>query len=370
MFINADLANLRALVAGNPNIHAHEKFGDIGVNKLSFLMDRLRLFYQNYPIENVSCSLTFIIKVDDTISNPILSTTQLKGKRQLLSLDDVHVHLNSLSGKSVIFQILGDGTYELCYAESHPVFVKDELLNNHIIYCFSNQKEIFYIGDYVDEVIPISPLFPSTFCTPTYHTLNDALNTYYLKMARESTCKILQNIWYGNATGPRLLLNNKPEYIMRNSLTQALSMTLKDADVRAEQNTDESKPVDIKISWLHSKATALIEIKWLGSSVKVSPKDPSKPYTTYSDSRAHDGAHQLINYIDNEYTSSPDRIPQAYLVIFDARRNNLKGPDDTIAKEDAFHFENEDIVYDEKFDSLDYFNKPLRFYLRPRYSSL
>ncbi len=370
MFINADLANLRALVAGNPNIHAHEKFGDIGVDKLSFLMDRLRLFYQNYPIENVNFSLTFFVKVDGSIADTIFPAVELKGKKKLLSLDDVHIHLNSLSNKSVIFQILDDGTYEIFYAEKNPVFVKDDLLNNHIVYCFSNKKECFYIGEHVDEVIPISPLFPSTFCTPTYHTLNDALNTYYLKMARESTCKILQTIWYGSSTGPRLLLNNKPEYIMRNSLTQALSMTLKDADVRAEQNTDESKPVDIKISWIHSKATALIEIKWLGSSVKVTSKDPSKPYTSYSDSRAHDGAQQLINYIDNEYTSSPDRIPQAYLVIFDARRNNLKGPEDTISKEDAFYFENEDIIYDKKLDDLNYFNKPLRFYLRPRYSSL
>jgi len=371
MLINTDLTHLRKIIASNPNLHAFEKFGEIGSTKLSFLMDKLRTFYQNYPAENLSFDLTFFIKVNaDQDKEQDVNSILPEYRKKISSLDDVHIHISSLSQKSVLFQVYDDGTCEISYTDNYPVLVKEIIGKNYIVYCFTDNKETFYIGDHVDEMIPFSPLFPSNFCSPTYHSLNDALQNYYIKMARESSCKILQNIWHGGLTGPRLVLNNKPERIMRNSLLQALVITLTDADVRPEQNTDESKPVDIKVTWLHSKATALIEIKWIGSSLILSPKNPSKPFTTYDDSRAHDGAQQLLNYIDNEYTSSPDRIPQAYLVVFDARRNNIKGPDDKISLADAFHYESKEIVYDEKYSELGYYSAPYRFYLRPRVSSL
>lgn len=56
---------------------------------------------------------------------------------------------------------------------------------------------------------------------------------------------------FGNAgvgvDGPRLVLVNRPESIMRDSLIQALQLVLRDANARPEHNTDETKPVDVRV---------------------------------------------------------------------------------------------------------------------------
>ena len=59
---------------------------------------------------------------------------------------------------------------------------------------------------------------------------------------------------------------------MRDSLVHALQLVLRDTSVRPEQNTDETKPVDIRVEWFASGASALIEIKWLGRSTAKAAK--------------------------------------------------------------------------------------------------
>ncbi|MBS9422906.1 hypothetical protein [Photorhabdus caribbeanensis] len=368
MFINADLGRIRDLIASSPTLHANQVFGKNGTDKLSFLMDRIKIFYQHFPAESVSFNLMFCIKVENFDNKEMIFQ---KGNFTLIyGFENIHTIISSRTDKCISFEVLDDGTCALSITENNYLHNDETLRKNYIFYSLNNKKEHFYIGSFTDEVVPLSPMITSNFCAPTYHSLDDALKTYYIKMARETTCKILQSIWHNGVAGARLFLTNKPEHIMRNSLVQALNMTLKDADIRAEQNTDDTKPVDIKISWFHSKATALIEIKWLGTSLKIAPKNPNKPYTTYDENRAREGAKQLIEYIDNEFTSSPERLPQAYLVVFDARRKNLIDPETQVSKDDAFFYENHDIDYNLEYYELDYFNKPYRFYLRPRYSSL
>ncbi|ECZ6311016.1 TPA: hypothetical protein ACTAHI_001317 [Salmonella enterica subsp. enterica serovar Huettwilen] len=368
MFINADLGRIHDLIASSPTLHASQVFGNNGTDKLSFLMDRIKIFYQHFPAESVNFKLMFYIKVEN------FETKENIFPREAITLiydfDNIHTIISSRSDKCISFEVLEDGSCALSITDENDFHNDEELRKNYIFYSLNNKKEHFYIGPFTDEVVPLSPMITSNFCAPTYRSLDDALKAYYIKMARETTCKILQSIWHKGVAGARLFLNNKPEHIMRDSLVQALNMTLKDADVRAEQNTDDTKPVDIKISWFHSKATALIEIKWIGTSLKIAPKDPKKPFTIYDENRAREGAKQLIEYIDNEFTSSPERLPQAYLVVFDARRKNLVDPEAQINKDDAFFYENHDIEYNPEYYELGYFNKPYRFYLRPRYSSL
>jgi hypothetical protein len=77
---------------------------------------------------------------------------------------------------------------------------------------------------------------------------------------------------------------------MRDSLIEALMYLLRDANARPEHNTDETKPVDIRVEWFASGAAALIEVKWLGRSTAV-PRRPTTTgtYTDYGPRRAQEG---------------------------------------------------------------------------------
>lgn len=365
MKINID--KLQKIIAGNPNLHAYQAFGNEGRECLTSLQNQLKIIYQHYPAENISFNFTIVMRVTQNSSSSLLEEwpESIHG----FNIEDIQFELGKVKKSNVVIELMEGGDYYLY--SSDVCFETYELVNNYIIYNFYKGVEKFIIKSNEDFVHPPSPIMVSNFSIPTYHSLDEALDTYYIKMAKETTCKILQNIWHGGVTGPRLILSNKPESIMRDSLTQALTLVLgKGVEVKAEHNTDETKPVDIKVSWYGSRATALIEIKWLGSSIKENPKDVKKPFTTYWDSRAHDGAQQLIDYIDREIRSCTESIPQAYLVVFDARRESLKNISDKVSIDDAFFYEDKEITYDSKYDLLPYFNKHLRFYLRPRYSSL
>ena len=74
------------------------------------------------------------------------------------------------------------------------------------------------------------------------------------------------------------------------------------------------------------KCIALIEIKWVGKSLKEDGTDISCDYT---DSRANTGAKQLVDYIDANRESYPSHITAGYLVVFDLRRKNNKNHTNT-----------------------------------------
>ncbi|HGN9352840.1 TPA: hypothetical protein ACK1SC_005240, partial [Klebsiella pneumoniae] len=65
MFINADLGRIHDLIASSPTLHASQVFGNIGTDKLSFLMDRIKIFYQHFPAESVNFKLMFYIKIEN-----------------------------------------------------------------------------------------------------------------------------------------------------------------------------------------------------------------------------------------------------------------------------------------------------------------
>jgi hypothetical protein len=212
-------------------------------------------------------------------------------------------------------------------------------------------------------------ILASVFCNPTLDSLSAALDRY-ADFARETSCHILATTWEGGADGPRLVLVNKPEAIMRRSLAQALNLMLRDANVRPEQNTDESKPVDIRVEWFASGASALIEIKWLGrSTAKSRISTDHVTYTEYDEPRARSGARQLADYMDRQIRNSNATAPRGYLVVFDARRKNVAGFNDPLTQSDAMFYENTVIAYDPDYAAIrPDFDNPVRFYLKPRRS--
>lgn len=158
---------------------------------------------------------------------------------------------------------------------------------------------------------------------------------------------------------------------MRDSLIQALQLVLRDANARPEHNTDETKPVDVRVEWFASGAAALIEVKWLGRSTARSRSPAPEPtYTDYGPPRAQEGANQLADYLDREVRHSASTATRGYLVVFDARRRNVHGAADPLVEADAMHFANDILAYNpDHAQSRDDFALPVRFFLSPRRSN-
>jgi hypothetical protein len=117
---------------------------------------------------------------------------------------------------------------------------------------------------------------------------------------------------------------------------------LPDADVRPEQPVDESHPVDIRIVWRMSNSVALIEIKWLGASIN---KTKTK-LLRYSESRAQEGANQLAQYLDDNLPKGAEQQTIGYLVVYDARRGNLRFRNGTTSSSKPAEFRNVKLVFD------------------------
>ena len=342
-------------------LKVRQAFGSDGSSSLSMLLDTVKLLYRDIAPEGISASLTMVSRVTG------VDTPEVEGLELLADLRQIAERMSGTS-RHVLVTIESNGrfgfnaTTEICDVA---------IFSGHaVVYRFQHRGDRIIAGDH-DEFVPkVSPVQCSMFAVPTLSGLEDALR-HYASVARETRCRILDKVWAGGGDGPRLVLVNKPERIMRDSLEQALSTLLHgDANVRPEQNTDESKPVDLRIDWYGSRASALVEIKWLGRAIaKQRSEGKKESYTEYRNSRARDGAVQLADYLDREKRRSTDTTLKGYLVVFDARRKNVAGPEDRLSKQDAMHFEEREIDYDPKLeDSRDDFAAPQRFFMAPRES--
>jgi hypothetical protein len=239
-----------------------------------------------------------------------------------------------------------------------------------LVYRYDNGVDRILAKHHDDYVQKVSPILASNFANATLSSLEEGLSRYS-EFVRETKCRILADIWEGGVDGPRLVLVNRPESIMRDSLIQALQLVLRDANARPEHNTDETKPVDVRVEWFASGAAALIEVKWLGRSTARSRNPTPQPtYTEYGPMRAQEGADQLADYLDREVRHSASNVTRGYLVVFDARRRNVQGAADPLVEADAMHFANDILHYNpDHAKSRDDFAPPMRFFLNPRRSN-
>jgi hypothetical protein len=201
----------------------------------------------------------------------------------------------------------------------------------------------------------------SMLSTQGFLDLREALEHYGIEVARQSTCETLSQSWAEEA---RLFVAaGKPESHMRDSLITYLRHRIRGTkEVRPEQNTDESHPVDVKVTWAHSNRLALIEVKWLG----IPKHSDGHLGTGYYDGRARDGAKQLADYLDRNRPEAPLHLTRGYLVVFDARRSGLNETTQALSKTDGFEYEHRDIEYDPRFhETRRDFDPPLRFFVEP-----
>lgn len=232
------------------------------------------------------------------------------------------------------------------------------LSNRAIVYCFEPDAERFVVDGVEYPVQPADSAQASVFSRPAYGDLREALEKYRSRI-RHSSCRLFIDAWEDDK---RLFFASGPEEAMRRSLHQFLDTVLRDAEVRPEQNVDESHPIDVKITWRFSNRLALIEIKWLGKSRKN-----GEIRVKYSDSRAREGATQLSNYLDANLTAAPDNVTRGYLVVFDGRRHGLNDSSTQIDRAAGFHYESREIHFDPEYHKVrDDFEEPIRLFCEPK----
>lgn len=321
-------------------------YNEVGVNTAVKLADNIRKAYKVIDLKGFTRIVIISpLKIEDKIldklgiaSEEISSTLE---KLTTCTTDQVLIEF-SLTGKVFLST---DKDADISGAKE-----------NSIIYERDNELEYFHTKDDRDLLTPISGV-ESYFSPSTFKSLDEALEYYETRFARTSSCQILQGIW--DDDNRIKIIAGSSEAIMRNSLCQFLRMRLRDSkEIMPEQNVNEKNPVDIRVTWNYTKHVALIEIKWLGKSVSG---------TSYSQSRALEGAQQLAEYLDDFANQNSTIIPKGYLVVFDGRRRKVDSTIDDLTAEDIDYYENQDITYNPKYDEIRTdFETPRRFFLKAR----
>lgn len=276
-------------------------FGESGLDALERLMKCVKKIYRHLPFEGLSMKRMIVFIA-------ITSSLSLVGKRGRLvsTYEELAIYVQDTGG---ICQMIEEDRFLVWdLSESDPL----NLSSGAIVYENHDFVEKIYFQNQFVVLPEVYKGGGSVLSSPTYWDLEDALEHYDIRLARRSTCQILKECWYDDR---RILFKDSPEKIMRRSLEQFLRSRMQ-ADVRPEQNTDETHPIDLKVSW--GTITALIEIKWMGASIK------NGHLTRHYPSRAIQGLAQLCNYLNAERTSSPHIVVRGKLIVFDGRRGGIR----------------------------------------------
>lgn len=265
-------------------------------------------------------------------------------------------NLSQLSGNNIVIEVKSDGNLDYSIDSEFSINSNRE---NAIIYSFKKETETEIIfGKTNQNILPKIPDSDSYFAIQTYKKLNLALEDYGSKIARYSECVYLKNVW---ADENRIFFKPKPEHILRDSLTDFLKKRLRNTEVRPEQIVDTSHPVDIKVTWSLASHLALIEIKWIGQSIK---NGKASGYTKQrAINRVNSGAKQLADYLDENQKQAPTKTTKGYLVTFDARRE-YDGTSTELDRARGLKYVNDNILLAPDYHtSRPDFAKPVRFFM-------
>lgn len=264
---------------------------------------------------------------------------------------------------SLIFQLHESSDTDL---PSIWVNADDEEINkllsineNFIAYVFEGEKEYFLVNtEKVD--IPNGYSCPSIFALQ-YHQLNEALLDYKNEKVRTSNCEFLKNCWHDEK---RIYFKNKPENCMQISLKQFLGSRIRGVTIDREFTLGSSKPVDVRVSWREANRDALIEVKWLGKSIKNGNLS-----TAYANGRANDGMEQIKGYIDLGRSDTPTIITKGYLVIIDGRRKRIASQlVKEVSRKNGMHYAGKDVIVKDEnryWETYSNIERPYRMFVEP-----
>jgi hypothetical protein len=343
---NIDPDKLREVIEGNALYAIYQSHGDAGTRNFRELSLVIKRVFHFVEPESLQGALVVFKCLDDS-ARPFPEHDAI-----------IIVEPAALTGKvsgNIVIQALSDGRLLLW---RNPVVDFRLLTIAAVVYRYDSRREQFLTQKGATDLVKVGT-YTSVYSVPAFSDIRVALEHYRTQMASQSSCQILRDVW---SDVNRLFFRSGPESIMRNSLLQFLKTTIRDADVRPEQNMDESHPVDVKASFNFSKRIAVVEIKWVGDSVHGT----GKVSVRYRDSRANDGARQLAEYLDMNKQQAPNHLTRGYLVVFDGRRHGLKEGQSTISHADGGHYRQQDINFDPKYNEVrDDFDPPLRMFMEP-----
>ncbi|HYA39975.1 MAG TPA: hypothetical protein VEF34_01625 [Syntrophobacteraceae bacterium] len=349
-----DLDKMNEIVHHLYVLEIAKAYGDIGTVLLRKILITLRKLYEYIEPEKIRGKLIVLISInDEAICDPSSSKT-------FTSIDYLAQEFLYESGQITwIIQIFEDGKFKLWRELSIDT---SRISESAVVYSYQARNEYFVIKGYERLICNPSPVHSSVFAMPTFGHLSDALEDYKRRSIRYSSCEIFRQTWHGGQNSNRLFFKTKPEKTMRRSLAQFLNNVIRDAEVRPEQNVDESHPVDIKVTWMFTNRLALIEIKWLGKSLA----ETGDITVDYTESRANGGAKQLADYLDRNRSRSPAHQTVGYLVVIDGRRRGLTESSHAITYENGMWYKDREISYDPEYHVVrDDFAKPIRMFAEP-----
>lgn len=269
-------------------------------------------------------------------------------------------NIHSLDSANLVVNFVNEETTQVLPLDG---FDGIKLSNETFVYCWKREEKKADQFIIKGEVVPFSeedtPVEGSFFAVKTYNDLDEALTNYRDNVAPMCKGKALED----SMTPNRLFFYAAPEDLLQQALFEYLDSRLRQCDVKREHNVDKSKPVDIMVKWLGTSHMALIEIKWVGKSLKKG--DESDVSVQYSDSRANEGANQLVDYIEKNADSFPRDVTIGYLVVYDLRRHNTNPSRTSISRADANYYKEKEIVYNPQYElTRNDFKKPYRFFIK------
>jgi hypothetical protein len=325
-----------------PVIHA--KHGDEGTNALLVVLEFLGRLFERIEPE--------LLDVPLVVLNPLLGFDEEALPANPSVARDIPSLVSMVRGPCVIR--IRDRGYE-CWSDK--VIDPSVISSKAIVYCFEGRAERFVVDGEDLYVRPFDTAQASVFARPTFGSLREALQRYHNRV-RTSACPLFKAAWEDDN---RLFFRSRAEKEMRLSLHQYLATVLRDAEVRPEQNVDESHPVDIKVTWMFTTRLALIEIKWLGKS-----RDAGRITAVHGNARAKKGAKQLADYLDKNRSQAPEHVTRGYLVVVDGRRRGLKPESTSVTQEDGLHYVGVEITFDPEYHkSRNDLDEPIRLFCEP-----
>lgn len=321
-------------------------YGDEGISRALYLAEKIKSVYKVIDIRNFDKIIVAASLIKTETINQLLQAN-------IIEVEASFDKITASTSKAIFIEFSFSG--RVFISEDNDINVQG-IKDKAIIYEKDGEYEYFHTKNSRNMLDPI-PGVESYFSPSTFKSLDEALEFYETNVAKTTSCHILKEIW--NDSQRIKIISGSSESIMRDSLCQFLRHRLLGIkEVMPEQNVNEKNPVDIKVFWNYSKHIAFIEIKWLGKSVSN---------TTYSQSRALEGAKQLADYMDDYNGQIPNNVAKGYLVVFDARRRKVDSPISELTVEDVDFYSNKDIQYNPKYDEIRKdFETPKRFFLKAK----
>lgn len=337
---------VRRSVEDSYGLMINQELGVEGIELLKRILDALNRIYHHIAPDSFPGQILIFATIGDSSVDLKAAPTEVV---------DPSVLAQGV-GQDVTIQVLKSGKLLVWNNKKGQ---EDELAKLGVVYRFEDGKEEFIVKEKRRDVLRFSSLRTSQFVQASFSDLRLALENFGTAIVRHSKCPILEKAWNEPT---RIFFVAGPEHLLRDSLIQFLRARFRGhVEIRPEQNTGTSNPVDVKVSWLLLNRLALIEIKWLGKSVKNGTVT-----VTYTQARALEGAEQLAGYLDRNMKEAPYQTTRGYLVVVDGRRRGKNPGDAAIDSADGLHYENEEVAYDPEYHNLRHdFDSPLRLFARP-----